>query len=512
MPVFAEGDGYDMVNEILFRVGYDTSQIQFIELLESALTNINVVDNNSVITASWSDPVSPVDLTIEDTLFFLDFVFIGDTNTSTEFLAGSFVFNNDTIVSTEFSGGYIIPRFPITLLNSPDTAGTALGEGIYFINDTVTITAIPEEGFYFSNWTYADTNVLSNDSLFSFQMDPIYDTITANYIPFSFDLSLIASPPEGGELIGEGTYPYGQTVMVYAVPSPGYYFMYWLFGNDTLSANPEYSFIMPNNNIELIGSFAPIEYNIVTNPNNPDYGTAEGGGHYYYGDTAEIVATPFAGYEFIAWTENGQVVSYDSAYSVIVYSDHEYIANFQAFSTCPAPVGLYGVGMDETSAMLFWTPAGSEEEWDLIWGETGFDTLTGGNLVEGLTDTELLLEGLDPGTMYDFYVRAVCDGSFYSNWSLPYTFVTWYVSIAEKSLDISIYPNPTIGKLFLISNINETENINYTVCDIYGKKYKEGVINTKQNMYIDLSEIPNGLYFLRLNAREYSNIVSVIKN
>ena len=352
MPVAAEGVGYANVGRIHTRISYDTNQLVYNGIIDGLLSNISVTNTNSELIINWEDITSPIDLTSLDTLFYIDYGFIGDTNTMLDFLPGSYVVVDDTIVATEFIDGYIIPLFPVVLINEPDTAGVTLGEGDYSVGDSVVAIAIPEQGFHFSNWVTADT-VISTDSVYSFVKTPTSDTLIANYEANSYVVDIIATPSDGGTTSGDGIYNYGENVTVSATPELGYEFIAWLIDNVIVSYEPVYNFYMPSNNVEVTAAFGLEIYTVTVEPNNPDYGTTEGGGEYSYGDTATIIATSFADYNFIAWTEGGQSLSIDPVYKFAVTSDRSIIGNFQYISNCAAPVGLYAGSMNETSTILY---------------------------------------------------------------------------------------------------------------------------------------------------------------
>ena len=58
-------------------------------------------------------------------------------------------------------------------------------------------------------------------------------------------------------------------------------------------------------------------------------GTIEGGGEYLENSTATLTATPADHYDFLNWTEDGEVVSTTAEYSFTVTKDIELTANFQ---------------------------------------------------------------------------------------------------------------------------------------------------------------------------------------
>ena len=500
MPVLAGGTGYDMVNEVDLRVGYDTSQLEFVGITEALFTNLVSFDTNSIITINWQESNGSVDLTTEDTLLFMNFKFIGDTSTFTNYLPGSKVFNNSVIVASDFYGGIVTASYLVDILREPDTAGETTGEGYFFEGDSVTVVATPNDGFHFVNWTEQGF-VVSTDSVFSFVKEAVNDTLTANFDPNSYTLSLFALPPEGGTVLGDGVYNFGELVTVTAIPDEGYDFIAWLFGDDTVSYDPVYSFSMPDYNMSLTAMFQIQSFSITAIPNNINYGSTSGGGLYNYGDTATVVATPFEDYKFVVWTENGQAVSYDSSYSFFVNADRDLFANFQYDAVCSAPVGLYVDSLSDSTAMLHWLSSGEESEWDLVWGEYGFDTLNGGNLVQGLTDNEYYLTNLDAGTVYDFYVRAVCTDEDHSNWAGPYTFTTWYVGIREESASnrIAIFPNPASNLITVdYGKLDAVKTISYRVVNLSGVVEISKKVSTSGQIQINLEKLSQGVYFLQL--------------
>lgn len=499
MPILAEGVGYNMVNQINLRVDYDTTQLEYEGFLESALSEVSVISTESILTIEWEDPVSSTSFTSLDTMVNLRFTFIGESNQSTSFLPGSRILNDGVLVASEFINGYVRAKLLVELINNPDTAGTAIGGGYYFINDLVTITAIPAEGFHFINWT-SGGNVISTDSLYSYIKQSSNDTITANYEPLSYDLSLESSPLYGGEVIGEGVYHYGETVSAIAVPNAGYKFIQWMYEGSIVSEDSLYMFTMPNNNMELTAIFDTLEYSVVVTSSNINYGTVTGGGIFNYWDIATVTATPLPDYIFVVWTEEGQPVSTNSIYTFPVQSSRNLVAEFQLDTECSAPVGLYVDNLSETEATLNWFPSGDETEWELLWGHTGFDTISGGTLIQDLTETYYLLQNLDPGTVYDFYVKANCSETISSNWAGPFTFSTWFVGVDmqyDKS-EVLIFPNPAKHELKVKFENNKPSKITYRIVNLMGITKLNDEIYYQKQFLIDLDGLPPGSYILQI--------------
>ena len=93
--------------------------------------------------------------------------------------------------------------------------------------------------------------------------------------------------------------------------------------------------------------------------------------------------------------------------------------------TCPVPANLNATNVEANSVDLSWTSNGSETNWEVEYGETGF-TQGNGTVVSTTTNT-YTLTGLTPTTNYDIYLRANCGtnpGDDDSFWIGPITIET----------------------------------------------------------------------------------------
>jgi subtilisin family serine protease len=111
---------------------------------------------------------------------------------------------------------------------------------------------------------------------------------------------------------------------------------------------------------------------------------------------------------------------------------------YQEYTECFEPVSLSVSNITTTSAELDWVSAGTEVMWHVLWGETGFNPATEGNLIEGVTEKPLLLENLQQNTSYEFYVKAICSAEQQSDWAGPEGFTT---EIATYTMTIT-YEGP----------------------------------------------------------------------
>ena len=83
-----------------------------------------------------------------------------------------------------------------------------------------------------------------------------------------------------------------------------------------------------NGSVSLSGEVIA-EYNVTLTANPVAGGTVEGAGAYADGTSVMIVATANEGYNFVNWTENGEVVSDRSSYIFTVTADRDLVANFE---------------------------------------------------------------------------------------------------------------------------------------------------------------------------------------
>jgi len=501
MPVLMHGDDFDSVTSCYYRIEYDTSLLTYIDYTEIVLTGLDVQDTANRLLISWSDTLNPVDFTTVDTAMLLEFSCDGDTINHLEFLTGSWVNNNKQIVPTDFFDGRVELMYYLELEDDPSGSGATSGDGYYLPEENITVSAASEPGYNFQNWSIGDS-VISTDSVFIFQMTSYDVTLTANFEAFDYTLSLVVEPENSGQVSGGGIYNVGDSATIVATPDTGYEFLHWSSADTLVSEDPVYTFAMPAANVEMTAHFDTLVYTINAIPNNSDYGSVSGAGEYNHGDTVTLLATPFQGHRFVVWTESGLVVWEEEEYEFVATSDRDLIAHFQLIQDCPAPVALSVSEVGLYEATLHWVPSGSEEEWDVLWGPMGFDTVSQGELVSGLTEDQYLLEELEEGTNYDFYVRAVCSEEIHSEWAGPESFTTFYVGIEpEPALsNVIVYPNPFDEKICLRSK--NAGSVQIRIYDNTGQLVIEHQDKLSSVICIGTGKLLPGLYHLVVKTND----------
>lgn len=220
-----------------------------------------------------------------------------------------------------FSGGMGV----ITTNAVPEEGGTVTGGGAYWIGETCTLHAVANEGYTFVDWTENGQQVSAEPDMSLF-VNTNHD-LQANFIINSYEISVEAQPNDGGTVTGMGTYDYGTTVTVSALPNEHYEFVNWTEDGVLVSNSAEYTFTVESSR-HLVANFAQESYTVSVTITPANAGTIEGVGNYVYGQTATLVARPNEGYEFVGWTENGALISTQSSLIVMVTCDRHFEARF----------------------------------------------------------------------------------------------------------------------------------------------------------------------------------------
>tara|TARA_Y100000782_G_C10189046_1_gene269146 strand:- start:2399 stop:6958 length:4560 start_codon:yes stop_codon:yes gene_type:complete len=90
--------------------------------------------------------------------------------------------------------------------------------------------------------------------------------------------------------------------------------------------------------------------------------------------------------------------------------------------TCPVVTALDTFDVSATTASLTWAPGGTESQWEIEYGQSGFSQGIGTSSV--VTNDTVALTGLSSSTNYDYYVRAICGAGDTANWVGPFEFST----------------------------------------------------------------------------------------
>lgn len=207
-------------------------------------------------------------------------------------------------------------NFYITANVDDVSHGSCIGSGYYRYLSEGTITANPTYGYHFDHWSDRDR---TNPRTVTILKD---STFTACFAPNKYTLTLGSADPNKGYAIGGGTYEYGTTASIRAIPSEHYHFSHWSDGNNE---NPRDIIITGDNALEAY--FAIDQHTVTITTNDIVRGMVSSSGTLFdYGTACTVIATPYTGYKFVKWSNDITA----NPYIFAVLNDISLVAIFEA--------------------------------------------------------------------------------------------------------------------------------------------------------------------------------------
>ena len=221
---------------------------------------------------------------------------------------------------------FSLNSYEITAEALPEEGGTINGNnGTYNHFDVCELTATPNEGYHFVEWT-EDGEQVATDSVYSFEVTGARDLV-AHFFLNMYEIAATAEPEEGGTVEGAGTYEHFNLCELIATPEEGYRFAGWSEDGEIISTDSVYSFTVEGPRT-LVANFTLNQFVISVKASPSNGGTVSGGGAYTYGASCTLKANPATGFNFTRWTKNGAQVSTDANYTFTVTEDALYTAQF----------------------------------------------------------------------------------------------------------------------------------------------------------------------------------------
>ena len=236
---------------------------------------------------------------------------------------------------------------------NPSNSGSVSGGGSYNYGSTCTLTATPANGYNFTGWTIAGSEVSSaNPYTFSVSGNV---SVVANFALGSHTITATNSPSNGGSITGTGSYNYGDTCTLTAIPNTGYHFVNWTTeGGDFVSNDNPYSFTV-SGDASFQALYAINSYNITTSVNPSGSGSVSGGGSYNHGSTVSLTATAANGYAFVGWYEDSSRVDTSNPLTFTATQDRSIVAKF-------APTYTIQVSYDNAQGSVSFVELQSEND------------------------------------------------------------------------------------------------------------------------------------------------------
>ena len=218
--------------------------------------------------------------------------------------------------------------YSVRLSANPIEGGTVTGGGSYPQGQTCTVTATPNSGFVFVNWT-ENGSVVSTNASYSFTVTSSHNMV-ANFQeqPQNCTVTVSANPSNGGTVTGGGTYDFGASCTVTATPNQRYIFENWTEDGVEVSTEPSYTFNVTANR-NLVANFTMPVIEITATIDPEEAASVNGNGTYYYGDEVTLILEPKEDWAFRNWTEDGTVVSEEMNYTFTATESRNLVAHFE---------------------------------------------------------------------------------------------------------------------------------------------------------------------------------------
>jgi len=177
---------------------------------------------------------------------------------------------------------------------------------------------------------------------------------------------------------------------------------------------------------------------------------------------------------------------------------------------CEIPSDIVITEITQTSVDISWTENGTATEWEIIYGEPGFNPENEGvTLIDNDGVLGETINGLTAESEYDVYVRAICATGNTSDWSALQTFITSDLSIkGENFRNFSYYPNPVKTLLTLEVTGEQLEKV--SVYNLLGQE----VISVQPNSLktnLNLEKLAAGPYMIMVTINGELKTFKVIK-
>lgn len=266
-----------------------------------------------------------------------------------------------------YTAEFTTVTYSIQVNSNNTTWGTVTGSGTYSEGTQVNIAATAKAGYRFVRWSDGNTQASRTITVTGIAKYTAYFEVipptTARITVKSKDSGMGYTNPSGTVV-----YNIGEHIMIQAFSNPGFKFVRW---EETGTEEPDYEIDITGNET-FTAIFEPIEGDYCTVRTSCDpanTGTLEGQGSYMRGAECTLKAEPAAGYVFVAWKVDEELIM-EPSYTFVIEKDVVAVAMFEK----QASVNAWDVFIRDGSLWII-NEATQEEQPLNNYGEMQGDTL-----------------------------------------------------------------------------------------------------------------------------------------
>lgn len=154
-------------------------------------------------------------------------------------VSGSATFTFTVEQTRNLVANFLEIMYLVNAVAVPAAGGTISGNGYFAAGSSVSLTASPNTGYIFQNWTENGT-IVGTNPMITFTNLQGNHTLDANFVQSAntFTVSAIADPPAGGIVTGAGNFQAGSNDTLHAIPNFQYKFQKWTENGNTLGTDP----------------------------------------------------------------------------------------------------------------------------------------------------------------------------------------------------------------------------------------------------------------------------------
>ncbi|MCR5775657.1 MAG: hypothetical protein K6G42_11295 [Lachnospiraceae bacterium] len=205
----------------------------------------------------------------------------------------------------------------VTVVADPAGAGQVAGGGSYKPGDTVTMSAIANNGYKFTGWVLNGTSPVSGaGNTYQIKMGEENISYVAKFQRVSCNVNVSVNNDSRGKVSGGGTVEYGGSMTLKAETKDDNRFTGWKENDKIISKDKELKLtnITTDRNIQAV--FDKKGVKVTINKNINEGGQVSGDGTYNNGDTVKVSVSIANGYRFDGWYLNNQKVSNAMEYKI----------------------------------------------------------------------------------------------------------------------------------------------------------------------------------------------------
>ncbi len=219
---------------------------------------------------------------------------------------------SDTLLVADFQ----VDSHTVVVSSANPAMGHTSGSGIVAYGDVVYITATPNYGYRFTQWS---DGIMQNPRRVVISSDTSF---TAQFFANTYTAVVTSNDTVLGVVSGGGTYPYLTSLTLTAIPFGPSRFISWSDGN---TDNPRT--LILTHDTALQAQFVINTCHLECQTSDSTMGIVSGSGSYNYMAQVPILATAFANHHFVQWsdgvTTNPRLITLTSDTNLIAYFQAE---------------------------------------------------------------------------------------------------------------------------------------------------------------------------------------------